>query len=65
VRSLAKDIPLNWVPAGLLEPDDARRLVDHRLHSVAGRAPYRLSQATDSKTRQLLGAICAGLEQTE
>jgi hypothetical protein len=64
VRSLAKDIPLNWVPAGLLEPDDARRLVDH-LHSVAGRAPYRLSQPTDSETTQLLGAICAGLEQTE
>ena len=62
VRSLAKDISLNWVPDGWLELEAARRLVDNRLRSAAGRARYRLSQATDSDTVELLGAICAGLE---
>jgi DNA-binding ferritin-like protein len=64
VRALAKDISLNWVPDGWLSADEARRLVGHRLHSAAGRARYRRSQAGDSATVQLLDAVCAGLERT-
>jgi starvation-inducible DNA-binding protein len=62
VRSLAKDISMNWVPAGWLSSDEARRLVGHRLHSAAGRARYRCSQACDSATMELLDTVCAGLE---
>lgn len=64
VRSLAEDIPLNWVPDGWLRPDEARRLVTDRLHGVAGRARYRRSQAADLDTRQLLDAVCSGLERS-
>jgi starvation-inducible DNA-binding protein len=62
VRSLAKDIPLNWVPEGWLPADEARRLVAARLRIVAGWARQRRSQAANSDTIQLLDAVCSGLE---
>jgi DNA-binding ferritin-like protein len=34
VRSLAQDIPLNWVPEGWLPPDEARQLLEQRLHTL-------------------------------
>ncbi|MGH9918745.1 MAG: hypothetical protein ACRD6W_07755, partial [Nitrososphaerales archaeon] len=34
IRSLAKDIPWNWVPGGWLSFDEARRLVADRLHRL-------------------------------
>lgn len=64
VRSLARDIPLNWVPDGWLSSEQARRLVDQRVRSAAGRARHRCSQATDTDTVQLLDAICTGLGHT-
>jgi len=62
VRSLARDIPLNWVPDGWLRPDEARRLVAYRLRTVAEWARYRRSQATDSGTVRLLDAVSSSLE---
>jgi starvation-inducible DNA-binding protein len=63
VRSLAQDIPLNWVPDGWLRADEARRLIAVRLHVVAGWAGQRRSQATDPDIAELLDAVCACLEQ--
>jgi len=60
--SLAKDIPLNWVPDGWLSPDEARRLLTARLGTVAERARYRRSQTTDAETKELLDTLCSGLE---
>lgn len=62
VRSLAKDIPLNWVPDGWLRSDEARRLVAYRLRTVCGWACYRRSQATDPDTVRLLDNVCSSLE---
>jgi len=62
VRSLAKDIPLNWVPDGWLRGDEARQLVDDRLHTVLGWARDRRSQAVDVDVRRLLDALSADLE---
>jgi starvation-inducible DNA-binding protein len=62
VRSLAKDIPLHWVPDGWLQADETRRLVTHRLRTVGEWARYRRSQATDPDTAQLLDAVCSSLE---
>jgi starvation-inducible DNA-binding protein len=62
VRSLAKDIPLNWVPGGWLRPDEARQLVADRLRTLGDWACYRQSQATDPDTVQLLDAVCSSLE---
>jgi starvation-inducible DNA-binding protein len=62
VRSLAKDIPLNWVPDGWLRPDEAWRLVDHRLRSAAGRAQHRRLQAADAETVRLFEDVCVTLE---
>jgi hypothetical protein len=61
VRSLAKDIPLNWVPAGWLSGDDARRLIAARLALVAEWARYRHSQA-ESADADLLDRVASGLE---
>jgi starvation-inducible DNA-binding protein len=62
VRSLAKDISLNWVPAGWLRPDEARRLIVYRVRTLGEWACYRQSQATDPDTVQLLDAVCSSLE---
>ena len=64
VRSLVDDIPLNWVPAGWLRPDDARLLVAARLSSLLEWARYRRSQATDPDTVRLLDAVCRVLERS-
>ena len=62
VRSLAKDIPVHWVPEGWLSIDEARRLVSDRLRIVGGWACYRRSQATDADTVRVLEAVCSTLE---
>ena len=61
VRSLAKDIPVHWVPGGWLEAGEARRLVDDRLSSVAQWACHRRAQATGASA-ELLDVICTGLQ---
>jgi starvation-inducible DNA-binding protein len=62
VRSLAKDIPWNWVPEGWLSLDEARRLVADRLRRLAEWARVRQSQVTDPEIVRLLGVVCTGLE---
>jgi hypothetical protein len=61
VRSLVKDIPLNWVPDGWLSADEARRLIAARLAIVAGRARYRHTQA-EGADAEVLAVVSAGLE---
>jgi starvation-inducible DNA-binding protein len=63
VRSLAQDIPMNWVPAGWLEVEEARRLLAGRVRSVAGKAAYRRSQASDADVHRLLDGVRFGLEE--
>jgi starvation-inducible DNA-binding protein len=62
VRSVAKDIPVHWVPEGWLRPDDAARLVVERLGGLAGWARYRQSQANNPDTVRLLDTVSSGLE---
>jgi len=62
VRSLAKDIPFNWVPDGWLPIDEAERLVTDRLETVGGWATARRSQITDADIVGLLDTVCSGLE---
>jgi starvation-inducible DNA-binding protein len=62
VRSLAGDIPLNWVPEGWLPADEARRLVAHRLRTVAVWARHRQLEASDPAVARLLDSVCEGLE---
>lgn len=62
VRSLVKDISLNWVPPGWLGRDEARRLITSRLNSVCHWAKYRRSQVTDPRAARLLDPVCAGLD---
>jgi hypothetical protein len=64
VRSLAQDIPLNWVPSGWLRAEEARSLIANRLRSVAEWAQYRRSLATDPSTVELLDRVCSGLERS-
>jgi starvation-inducible DNA-binding protein len=64
VRSLAKDMPLSWVPDGWLATDEARRLLAQRLHIVAAWARERRSQTANRDTGVLLDAVCAGLERS-
>ena len=61
VRSLAKDIPLNWVPDGWLRTDEGRLLIADRLRKLAEWARYRRSQAVDPETVRLLNAVCSDL----
>jgi hypothetical protein len=61
VRSLSKDIPLNWVPEGWLSGGDARHLIDERLALVAGWTRYRHSQAKGPDA-ELLDLVASGLE---
>jgi DNA-binding ferritin-like protein len=63
VRALARDIPLNWVPAGWLGVDEASQLVADRLRILAEWARYRRSQAPDSETAGLLERVCSSLER--
>jgi len=62
VRSLAKDVPFNWVPDGWLQLDEARQLVGERLSKVTGWARARCSLGLDPETGRLLDAVCLGLE---
>lgn len=61
VRSLAKDIPLNWVPDGWLSGEVARKLIKGRITRVAEWTRYRQSQ-TEGAEAELLDAVAAGLE---
>ena len=62
IRSLARDVPLNWVPPGWLSPGEARQLMASRLAKVCEWARYRRSQATEPGTQRLLDLVCAGME---
>jgi hypothetical protein len=62
LRSVAKDIPVHWVPEGWLRADDAARLVVERLGSLAGWARYRQSRATEPETVRLLESVSSGLD---
>jgi starvation-inducible DNA-binding protein len=62
VRSLAKDIPLNWVPEGWLSSDEAGHLVADRLDTLAEWARFRQSQAIDPDTVQVLDDVSSSLE---
>jgi hypothetical protein len=59
VRSLAEDIPLNWVPDGWLTADAARRLLVERLLTVSEWARYRRLQASGERGA-VLDVICTG-----
>jgi starvation-inducible DNA-binding protein len=61
LRSVAKDIPVHWVPEGWLRTNDAARLVVDRLGSLAGWARYRHSQALNPDTGRLLETVSLGL----
>lgn len=61
VRSLAKDIPLNWAPDGWVSGEAARPLIAERLTRVAEWARYRHSQA-EGTDAELLGSVATGLE---
>jgi hypothetical protein len=61
IRSLVKDLPLNWVPEGWLSGDDARRLIVGRLALVAEWARYRNLHA-ESADAELLNLVATGLE---
>jgi starvation-inducible DNA-binding protein len=58
VRSLAQDIPLNWVPEGWLPADEARALLEQRLRLVTSWACQRRSQIIDPASQRLLDAVC-------
>jgi starvation-inducible DNA-binding protein len=62
VRSLAKDIPLNWVPDGWLTADQGRRLLADRLGPVTEWARARSSQAEDAADAKLLEVVSSGLD---
>lgn len=61
VRSLVKDLHVNWVPDGWLLRDDARRLIAERLALVAEWARYRQLHARGADA-ELLEFVAAGLE---
>jgi hypothetical protein len=61
VRSLAKDVPLNWVPAGWLSADEGRRLVACRLATVTEWCRYRRAQAAGARG-DVLEIILSGLQ---
>jgi starvation-inducible DNA-binding protein len=62
LRSLAEDIPVNWVPDGWLSPVEGRRLLTTRLRTLALWARQRGEQASDPESACLLDAVSAGLE---
>jgi hypothetical protein len=59
IRSLARDIPLNWVPGGWIEAARARQLVADRLATVGEWARYRRSQNAGARA-QVLDVVCSG-----
>jgi DNA-binding ferritin-like protein len=61
VRALAKDIPLNWVPAGWLSADEGRRLMLVRIATVARWGRHRYAQIGGDRA-EVLGAVCSCLE---
>ena len=61
VRSLVKDIPVNWVPEGWLSGEAARPLIAGRLALIAEWARYRHSQAKGAEV-ELLDGVAAALE---
>lgn len=61
VRSLAQDISLNWVPEGWLPADEARRLLEQRLHTLGEWSRRRRSNTTDHESARVLDAVCKGL----
>jgi hypothetical protein len=61
VRSLAKDIPLNWAPDGWLSGKVARPLIAERLTRVVEWARYRHSLA-EGADAELLASVATGLE---
>jgi hypothetical protein len=61
VRSLVKDLALNWVPDGWLSRDDARGLIAERLALVGEWARYRHSQAGGTDA-ELFDLVASGLE---
>jgi hypothetical protein len=61
VRALAKDIPLNWVPAGWLSADEGRRLMHERIATVARWGRHRYAQVGGDRA-EVLGAVCSCLE---
>ena len=61
VRSLVKDIPLNWVPEGWLSGGLRDRLIAERLALVAEWARYRHSRAKGADA-ELLDRVAVGLE---
>ena len=61
VRSLAKNIPENWVPDGWLSGEAARCLIAERLQRAVDSTRYRLSQA-DPDDLELLTCVTTGLE---
>jgi hypothetical protein len=61
VRSLVKDIPLNWVPEGWLSGEAARELIGGRLALVTEWARFRHSQAKGGDA-QLLDDVATALE---
>jgi hypothetical protein len=61
VRSLAEDIPLNWVPDGWLTVDACVSLLVERLRTLSSWADYRRLQASGDAA-ELLGVVCAGFE---
>ena len=62
VRSLAKDLPINWVPDGWLQLDEAQQLIGERINKLAGWAFDRQSLTTDAESLQLLSGLSSGLE---
>lgn len=62
VRSLAKDLPRNWVPPGWLSPEETRTLLAGRLTKVCEWARYRRSQAAEASVLRLLDTVSAGME---
>src|SRR6185437_9067609 len=61
VRSLVKDVPINWVPDGWLQLDEAQQLIGDRLNQLAGWALERSVHTTDPETLRLLSMMSSGL----
>lgn len=62
VRSLVKDVPVNWVPDGWLQLNVAQQLIGDRLNQLAAWALDRRVHTTDPETLHLLSMLSAGLE---